>query len=36
MLLIIPGLTGHGDELYVKNAAQAALDQNFDVCVVNH
>lgn len=36
MLLIVPGLTGHGDELYCKNSAQAALSSGFDVCVTNH
>lgn len=36
MLIIIPGLTGHGDELYCKNSAQKALDNGYDVCVLNH
>lgn len=36
MMIIVPGLTGHGDELYCKNAAQSALDNGYDVCVINH
>lgn len=36
MVLILPGITGNGDELYCKNAAQAAISNGYDVCVINH
>lgn len=36
IVCIVPGLTGHGDELYVKNTAQAALDEGYNVIVINH
>lgn len=36
MVAIIPGLTGNGDEIYCKNVAQAAIDNNYNVCVINH
>ena len=36
MVLIVLGLAGSGDDLYPINTSQAAIDNGYDVCVVNH
>lgn len=33
VLLILPGITGHYNELYIKNVIQEGLNNNFDVVV---
>ena len=36
LVVIIPGLTGSSDEIYVKNMVEAVLYQGYSVYVVNH
>ena len=35
-ILLVPGLTSTGDDLYVINMMQAAIDKDYNVVVVNH
>ena len=36
ILVVIPGLTGHNDDLYMVSTALGAVDQEYQLVIVNH